>query len=288
MAGDQIKAAYPLVIPKTPFPDAGRKVRQMNITPDKPPLPMAVAPVMDQLLREGARRMLQWAIEREVREYIEANREQVDENGHRLVVRNGRHPQRELQTPLGPIAVQQPRINDKRIDENGERMRFTSKILPPHLRKTKSIEQLVRWLYLKGISSSDFPEALAALGLDGSGLSANSVIRMKELWRQEWVDWSNRSLADKRYGYFWADGIYFTIRLAEPGEGRACVLVIMGATEDGTKELVAISEGHRESETSWHELLLSLRERGLEAGPELAVGDGGLGFWKALTQVYPR
>jgi putative transposase len=248
---------------------------------------MAVIPVMDQLLREGARRMLQSAIECEVREYIEANQDQLDEHGRRLVVRNGRHPPRELQTPLGPIPIQQPRINDKRIDEHGERIRFTSKVLPPYLRKTKSIEQLVPWLYLKGISSSDFPEALAALGLDGSGLSANSVIRMKELWRQEWVQWSNRSLAGKRYVYFWADGIYFTIRLAEPGEGRACVLVIMGATDDGTKELVAISEGHRESEINWHELLLSLKERGLEAGPELAVGDGGLGFWKALRQVYP-
>ena len=251
-------------------------------------LAIAATPVLDQLLREGARRMLQHAIEREVSDYVEAHAQERDEQGRRLVVRNGHLPPRDLQTPVGPLRVEQPRVDDRRTDESGNRLfRFTSAILPKYLRKARSIEELVPWLYLKGISSSDFPEALGALGLDGSGLSASSVIRMKELWRGEWLDWSRRSLADKRYVYVWADGIHFNIRLEEPGAKRACVLVLMGATEDGTKELIALSEGHRESEMSWRELLLDLKSRGLEAAPQLAVGDGALGFWKALSQVYP-
>jgi transposase-like protein len=251
-------------------------------------LAIATTPVLDQLLREGARRMLQHAIEREVADYLEAHDHARDERGRRLVVRNGHLPPRDLQTPVGPLRVEQPRVDDRRTDEDGRRaFRFTSAILPKYLRKSKSIEELVPWLYLKGISSSDFPEALAALNLDGSGLSASSVIRMKELWRGEWLDWSRRSLEGKRYVYVWADGIYFNIRLEEPGAKRACVLVLMGATEDGTKELIALSEGHRESEMSWRELLLDLKSRGLADAPQLAVGDGALGFWKALSQVYP-
>lgn len=233
--------------------------------------------------------MLQEAIEREVEQYIAAHAHERDAaTGRRLVVRNGRHPARAIQSPLGPMQVIQPRVNDKRVDEQGTRFRFTSKILPPYLRKTRSIEELVPWLYLKGISSSDFPEALSALGLDGTGLSATSVIRMKELWREEWDQWSKRSLVGKRYVYFWVDGVHFNIRLAEEGEGRQCILVVMGATEDGTKELVAVQEGHRESEQSWLEVLRNLKDRGLETGPELAVGDGSLGFWKALKTVYPQ
>ena len=264
-----------------------------TVTTD-PLLAIAATPVLDQVLREGARRMLQAAIEREVADYVDAHADARDERGRRLVVRNGHLPPRELQTPVGPLRVEQPRVDDRRRDEKGERaFRFTSAILPKYLRKSKSksIEELVPWLYLKGISSGDFPEALSALGLDGSGLSASSVIRMKELWRGEWLDWSRRPLDGKRYVYFWADGIHFNIRLEEPGSKRACVLVLMGATEEGTKELVALSEGHRESEMSWRELLSDLKSRGLDVAPELAVGDGALGFlgfWKALAQVYPR
>jgi putative transposase len=251
-------------------------------------LAIATTPVLDQVLREGARRMLQHAIEREVADYVEAHADERDEQGHRLVVRNGHLPPRDLQTPVGPLRVEQPRVDDRRTDDAGNRLfRFTSAILPKYLRKSKSIEELIPWLYLKGISSGEFPQALAALGLDGSGLSASSVIRMKELWRGEWLDWSRRSLQGKRYVYFWADGIYFNIRLEEPGAKRACVLVLMGASEDGSKELVALSEGHRESEMSWRELLADLKSRGLEEAPQLAVGDGALGFWKALSQVYP-
>jgi putative transposase len=251
----------------------------------------ATGSVLDEVLREGARRMLQEAIEREVDEYVDRHGHERDpSSGRRLVVRNGRLPARTIQSPLGPIPVHQPRVNDKRLDEHGRRgaFRFSSAILPPYLRKAQSIEKLVPWLYLKGISSSDFPEALSALGLDGSGLSATSVIRMKELWREEWSEWSRRSLIGKRYVYLWVDGVYFNIRLAEEGEGRQCILMVMGATEDGHKELVAIAEGHRESEQSWLELLRDLKDRGLETDPELAVGDGSLGFWKALPQVFPK
>jgi transposase-like protein len=248
----------------------------------------AAGSALDGVLREGARAMLQRAIEREVAEYVEAHRTCLDGRGHRLVVRNGHLPARKVLTGLGPIEVRQPRVNDRRVDPaSGERFRFTSKILPPYLRRAESVGQLVPWLYLKGVSSSDFPEALAALGHDGPGLSATSVVRMKELWREEWAEWSKRSLVGKRYVYLWVDGVHFNIRLADEGEGRQCVLVVMGATEEGVKELVAIREGHRESEQSWLELLRDLRDRGLDADPELAVGDGALGFWKALPQAFP-
>lgn len=247
-------------------------------------LRLATLPALDDILRDGARRALQTAIEREVQDYIDGNGRHVDEEGRRLVVRNGFHPARQIQTGSGSIEVRQPRVNDKRVDEQGNRFRFTSKILPPYLRKSKAIEELVPWLYLKGISSSDFPEALACLGHDGSGLSATSVVRMKEIWQGEYENFSRRSLEGKRYVYVWADGIYFNVRLTDD---RPCVLVLMGATEDGTKELIAMIDGQRESEQSWLELLLDVKARGLTEAPKLATGDGALGFWKALRQVYP-
>jgi transposase-like protein len=247
-------------------------------------LHLATAPAIDDILRDGARRALQAAIEREVEEYLERNGRHLDEHGHRLVVRNGHHPARKIQSGNGPIEVRQPRVNDKRVDEDGNRFHFTSRILPPYLRKTKAIEELVPWLYLKGISTSDFPEALACLGHDGSGLSATNVVRMKEIWQGEYENFSRRSLEGKRYVYLWADGIYFNIRLTDD---RPCVLVLMGALEDGTKELIAMVDGQRESEQSWLELLLDVKGRGLIEAPMLATGDGALGFWKALRQVYP-
>jgi putative transposase len=245
---------------------------------------LATVPVIDEILREGARRALQSAIEREVDDYVERNRQQVDLAGHRLVVRNGHHPARKIQSGNGAIEVRQPRVNDKRVDEQGQRICFTSKILPPYLRKTKAIEELVPWLYLKGISTSDFPEALGCLGHDGSGLSPTSIVRMKEVWQGEYENFCRRSLEGKRYVYLWADGIYFNIRLTDD---RPCVLVLMGATEDGTKELIAMIDGQRESEQSWLELLMDAKSRGLVEAPKLATGDGALGFWKALKQVYP-
>ena len=247
-------------------------------------LHLATTPTIDDILREGARRALQAAIEREVEDYIERNSPHRDEQGHRLVVRNGHHPARKIQSGNGPIEVRQPRVNDKRVDEQGNRFHFSSTILPPYLRKTKAIEELVPWLYLKGISTSDFPEALACLGHDGTGLSATNVVRMKEIWQGEYEGFSRRSLEGKRYVYLWADGIYFNIRLTDD---RPCVLVLMGALEDGTKELLAMIDGERESEQSWLELLLDVKDRGLHQAPMLATGDGALGFWKALRQVYP-
>jgi putative transposase len=247
-------------------------------------LALATEPTIDAILRDGARRALQDAIEREVAEYLERNRQHTDECGRRLVVRNGYHPKRSIQSGSGSIEIEQPRVNDKRVDEQGHRFRFTSKILPPYLRKTKAIEELVPWLYLKGISTGDFPEALACLGHDGSGLSATTVVRLKEIWQGQYQDFSRRSLQGKRYVYLWADGIYFNIRLADD---RPCVLVLMGATADGTKELIAMVDGQRESEQSWRELLVDVKSRGLVDAPKLATGDGALGFWKALKQVYP-
>jgi transposase-like protein len=247
-------------------------------------LGLAIVPAIDDILRDGARRALQAAIEREVEDYIERNSGHLDTDGHRLVVRNGHHPARKIQSGNGPIEVRQPRVNDKRVDEQGSRFHFSSKILPPYLRKTKAIEELVPWLYLKGISTSDFPEALACLGHDGSGLSATNVVRMKEIWEKEFEDFSKLSLEGKHYVYLWADGIYFNIRLTDD---RPCVLVLMGALADGTKELIAMVDGERESEQSWLALLTDAKGRGLVEAPKLATGDGALGFWKAIRQVYP-
>jgi transposase-like protein len=225
----------------------------------------------------------------EVEEYLTAHGDQIDSAGHRLVVRNGHMPERQIQTGVGSVTVKQPRVNDKRIDENGQRMRFSSKILPPYLRRTKSLEELIPWLYLKGISTGDFTEALQSLlGPEASGLSATSIVRLKEIWKQEWADWNQRSLQGKQYVYIWADGIYFNIRLEDPGNNRQCILVLMGATAEGKKELIAIADGYRESEQSWRELLLDVKSRGVTIDPKLATGDGALGFWAAIRKVFPQ
>ena len=235
------------------------------------------------LLRQGAQRMLLCAIEAEVEDYISAHQHVRDGNNHRLVVRNGYKDERELQTGIGPIKVRQPRVNDRRIDENGNRVRFTSSVLPPYLRRTRSIEELIPWLYLKGISTGDFGEALAALlGTDAPGLSASTVVRLKEVWQKDYESWSKRSLADKQYVYFWVDGIHFNVRL---DEDKQCILVVMGATPDGKKELVAIQDGYCESELSWRELLLDLKARGLKVLPKLVTGDGAAGYWSAMRKV---
>ena len=242
--------------------------------------------VLTEVLRDGAREMLARAVELEVAEYIEKYKDVTDASGHRMVVRNGHHPERKIQTGLGPIDVKAPKVNDKRTDEQGIRKRFTSQILPPYLRKTKSLEELVPWLYLKGISTGDFPEALQALlGKEAQGFSASTVTRLKSVWGEEFKEWEKQSLKDKRYVYMWADGVHFNVRLGE--DDRLCILVIIGATEDGKKELVAVEQGYRESEMSWKNVLLSLRGRGLEQGPELAIGDGALGFWKAMEEIFP-
>lgn len=244
--------------------------------------------VLTGILRDGAQRLLTAAIEAEVAEFIDARVHLRNTDGHRAVVRNGHLPARSLLTGVGPIQVKQPRVRDRRspheIDEGGAE-KFTSKILPPYLRKTKAIEELIPWLYLKGISTNDFPEALAALvGVDAGGLSASTITRLVESWQIEHQAWSTRSLEGRQYVYLWADGIHFNIRLQED---RQCMLVLMGATPEGRKELIAIVDGHRESEESWKALLLDVKSRGLVIQPKLATGDGALGFWKALPQVYP-
>jgi putative transposase len=238
--------------------------------------------VLTDLLRDGARRMLAQAVEAEVAAWIDAHDHLVDAAGHRQVVRNGHLPGRAIQTGLGEIEVRQPRVHDRRPPT--EREKFTPAVLPPYLRRTRSLEELIPWLYLKGISTGDFSEALQAiLGPDAPNLSATTITRLKAVWEADHEAWSKRSLAGKHYVYVWADGVHFNIRLEG---GRQCILVLMGATAEGKKELIAISDGYRESEQSWKELLLDVKARGLEVEPSLAIGDGALGFWKAMRQVW--
>jgi putative transposase len=241
--------------------------------------------ILSEVLRRGAQRMLAAALEAEVEAYLGEHENARDEFGRRLVVRNGHCPERTIQTGIGDVEIRRPRVDDRRVDDDGRRVQFTSSILPPYLRRTKSVEELIPWLYLKGVSSGDFSEALAALlGADAPGLSASTVVRLKKIWEADFKEWNRRDLSDERFVYIWVDGIHFSIRLEEH---RQCILVVMGATADGDKRLLAVQDGYRESEQSWKELLLDLKARGLTVDPELAVGDGALGFWKALRQVWP-
>lgn len=248
------------------------------------PFPVASSrDVLSDILREGAQRLLSQAIEAEVAAWIEQRADLVNQRGHRQVVRNGHLPARTIMTQVGEMTVKQPRVRDRR--SAGEAEKFTSAILPPYLRKSRAIEELIPWLYLKGISTGDFGEALQALvGADAAGLSASTITRLIESWQEEHEAWSKRSLAGMQYVYIWADGVHFNIRLEED---RQCILVLMGATPEGKKELIAVLDGHRESEQSWKTLLLDVKSRGLTVDPKLAIGDGALGFWKALPQVFP-
>lgn len=244
--------------------------------------PGIASPVVDPLtavLRQGARKLLQQAVDDEVVEYLAQHGELKDEQGRQRVVRNGYLPERTIQTGIGEVAVKAPRVRDRA----GE-LKFSSSILPPYLRRTRSLEELLPWLYLKGLSTSDFSSALTALlGKEAPGLSAKTISRLKEVWKGEQEQWSRRSLSGKEYVYLWADGIYFGVRLED---ARQCILVLIGATAEGKKELLGIADGYRESEESWRELLLDLKRRGLDIDPKLATGDGSLGFWKALPQVF--
>jgi transposase-like protein len=254
-----------------------------EVTTTNVAFPSTSRDALTEILRQGAQAMLTTAIEAEVAEWIGEHEHLTDERGHRQVVRNGYLPERSITTGIGPVKIRQPRVHDRRRGAEAEA--FSSKILPPYLRKTRSIEELLPWLYLKGISTGDFNEALQALvGPECPGLSASTVTRLLEQWQDEYKDWSKRSLKDKRYVYLWVDGVHFNIRLEED---RQCILVLMGATADGRKELIAIADGYRESEQSWMELLLDVKSRGLTIDPKLATGDGALGFWKALAKVFP-
>ncbi len=235
---------------------------------------------LTELLRAGARQLIAEAVEAELVDFLAEYQGQKDSRGRRLVVRNGYLPEREVQTGIGSVKVRVPKVRDR----SGSGIKFHSGLLPPYLRRTKRVEELLPWLYLKGISTGDFQEALMALlGPDAKGLSAGTISRLKAQWQADHGKWRRRSLERKRYVYFWVDGVYFNIR---SDEARQCILVIVGVTQQGRKEFVAIEDGYRESEQSWLELLLDLKERGLKRGPRLAVGDGALGFWKALSKVY--
>jgi len=240
--------------------------------------------LLEEIIREGARKVLQAAIEHEVGAYIDMFKELRDKDGRRMVVRHGFLPERDLLTGIGPLSIKQPRVRDKR-----EGKAFTSNILPRYMRRVPSLDNLIPVLYLKGISTGDFTEALEAiLGENAKGLSASTVVRLKRQWEQDFKEWARRDLTGIRYVYFWADGINFNVRLEDTENKRQRILVIIGARVDGTKELVAVLDGYRESKLSWMELLSSLKERGLIQGPKLAIGDGALGFWAALREVYPE
>lgn len=236
---------------------------------------------LDELVRRGAQRMLEEALQAEVDDYIRRHRQERDENGHALVVRNGRSQERGIHCGAGTIKVKTPRVHDKR-----EGHQFSSCILPPYMRKTPRLEEAVPVLYLRGLATGDFQEALSALlGEEAvSGFSATTVTRLLSVWQDEYKAWRKRPLTGKQYTYIWADGVHFNIRLEED---RLACLVIMGVRPDGIKEVIAIEDGYRESTESWRTLLRDLKRRGLSA-PKLAIGDGALGFWAALKQVYPE
>jgi putative transposase len=244
-----------------------------------------LAASLDEIVREGARRILAAALEEEVAAYLAAHADERDENGRRLVVRNGHARPRQVTTVAGAIGVQAPRVNDRRVDETaGERMRFRSSILPPWCRKSPKVTEVLPLLYLHGLSSKDFVPALEGFFGSSAGLSASAITKLTEAWQQEYRVFAERDLSQVDYVYVWADGIHFGVRL---DADRVCTLVVIGVRADGKKELVALSDGHRESTESWAGLLRDARRRGMRA-PVLAVGDGALGFWGALAEVFPK
>jgi transposase-like protein len=236
-------------------------------------------------LRSGARALLAQSVEAELSALLSGHADKLTDDGRQRVVRHGHLPERQIMTGIGPVAVRCPRVRDRGGEGSG-RIRFSSAILPPYARRSKSLEVLIPILYLKGVSTGGFEEALAALlGKDAGGLSASTIGRLKDAWSDEHARWSRRDLSAKRYVYFWVDGIHVQARLEDDAQ---CLLVIIGATPEGRKELVGLIDGVRESAQSWKELLLDLKRRGLAMGPELAVADGALGFWQAVEEVWPK
>lgn len=241
--------------------------------------------LLDELAREGARRMLMAALEEEVTAYVERHQADQDSQGHRLVVRNGTAKARKVTCGAGTIEVKAPRVNDKRVDEQGQRQKFTSYILPPYMRRSPKVAEVLPVLYLRGLSTGDFKPALSSLlGEDAAGLSATNISRLTSVWEDDYRRFSQRSLRDKDYVYVWADGIHFNVRLEED---RLCTLVLLGARTDGTKEVIAVEDGYRESADSWKSLLRNLKRRGMRP-PMVAIGDGALGFWSAVRSVWPE
>ena len=241
--------------------------------------------LIDEIVREGARRMLAAALEAEVNAYLAELADQRDEAGRRLVVRNGHHAERTIATSAGPVQVKAPRVNDKRVDEaTGERKRFSSAILPPWARKTPKISEVLPLLYLHGLSTGDFVPALEQFLGSTTGLSSATVSRLTATWTDDHKAFQARDLSKTDFVYAWADGVHLKVRLEQ---AKACVLVMVGVRADGSKELIALEEGYRESGESWANLLRDCARRGMRA-PHLAVGDGALGFWKALREVFPE
>ena len=239
---------------------------------------------LDDVALEGARLMLHQALEVEVAAYIERH-QQRDARGHALVVRNGKGRTRKVTCGAGTLTVEAPRVNDRRVDAQGSRQRFTSRILPPYMRRSPKVAEVLPVLYLRGLSTGDFQEALPILlGEDAAGLSPTNIARLTAVWEQEYHAFRQRDLGERDYVYVWVDGVHFTIRLEDE---RLCTLVMLGARPDGTKELIAVEDGYRESTESWAELLRDLKRRGMRA-PVLAVGDGALGFWAAARDVWPE
>ena len=242
--------------------------------------PQVESDPLHELIRNGARDIISAAVEAEMAQLLEHYSELKDDQGRRAVVRNGYLPERSVQTGVGDVSVKVPKVRDR----SGHGIKFNSTLLPPYLKRARSVEELIPWLYLRGVSTGDFQDALTALlGEQAEGLSPATVSRLKERWQGEHRQWQRRDLTDKRYVYLWADGVYSNVRMDE----RLCLLVIVGVTEHGRKELVAVEDGYRESEASWLEVLRDLHQRGLSVAPKLATGDGALGFWKALSKVYP-
>lgn len=241
---------------------------------------------LTEVLRNGARALLTQAVEAEVAEFLAKHADLKIEEGCQRVVRHGHSPEREIMTGIGPVAVQQPRVRDRGAKAaDPDRIRFTSALLPPYARRTRSLDLLLPILYLRGIATGDFQEALGALlGNDAPGLSASTISRLKEAWSDEHGRWKRRDLSARRYVYVWADGIYLQARLEDE---KQCILVLIGATPEGKKELVGFTDGARESAQDWRELLLDLKNRGLTMSPKIAVADGALGFWKAVGEAWP-
>jgi putative transposase len=245
--------------------------------------PGEVADPLTEVLRNGARALLAQAVEAEITEALAAHAHLTTDDGRRRLVRHGHMPERAIQTGIGPVAVRQPRVRD-RGGADGERIRFSSTLLPPYARRTRSLDALLPVLYLRGISTGDMQEALAALlGKDAPNLSPAVLARLKAGWQEEFERWKKRDLSARRYVYIWADGVYLQARMEHD---KQCILVLIGATPEGRKELIGFQVGYRESAQSWHELLADLKARGLTVPPKLAIGDGALGFWKALEEEF--
>ena len=256
------------------------------IRPHSPQEKELVKLELDDLVRKGAQDLLAKALEVEVELFLEKYQYILDDAGNRRVIKNGHHRPRRILTGAGPIEVSVPRVDDQALIVQNE-PRYSSGMVPKYLRKSSNIDELLPLLYLKGISTGDFQEALEKiLGPNAKGLSAQTIVRLKRVWQDEYAEWRQRRLEGVEHVYWWADGVHFNVRLGD--DKRMCVLVIIGARKDGTKEIVSVAEGFRESKESWASVMRDLRRQGLQGGPKLAIGDGALGFWAALNAECPE